>query len=138
LYASEGITCTSSFPLHEYPFKHYTPGRWRPTFRQVMGTGRDDQASGALVAEDNPVNSRVVFLQPRRLGYTADAVGNGLESFPAPGPFFSALSTADLQPELPCERLDSRNRLLPAVNDQQAVVIDSVIRGLEQRPCLRP
>jgi PAS domain S-box-containing protein len=45
-----------------------------------VGKGRDPSLMKLLVAEDNPINRRVLNLQLQQLGYQADSASNGLEA----------------------------------------------------------
>lgn len=54
-----------------------------------------------LVAEDNPVNQKMIGLQLKRLGYASHAVGNGVEAVQAAGGLRYALILMDIMmPEM--------------------------------------
>ncbi|MEZ4300792.1 MAG: ATP-binding protein [Polyangiaceae bacterium] len=85
--------------LHDEPFVVRAPVRradLRRALSRLWGVSRPSMstplpvvpfepsdAPSVLVAEDNPVNQRVVCLMLERLGCSADVVGNGLEALAA-------------------------------------------------------
>jgi len=78
--------------------------------------------STILVAEDNPVNREVALFQLRKLGYSAEAVGNGLEAVAAVQARSYALVLMDCQmPEL--------DGLAATKQIRDAEVADSQARG---------
>jgi signal transduction histidine kinase/CheY-like chemotaxis protein len=98
LLTSRGTTPSSTLKVHAQLAKPVKPRELYATIVSALGSGSQAESARAsasslfdpdfsrryplciLVAEDNPVNQRVLMLMLNRFGYQAEAVGNGRDA----------------------------------------------------------
>jgi CheY-like chemotaxis protein len=93
-----------------------------------------------LVAEDNAVNQKVALMLLKRLGYTADAVGNGVEVLQALGTKIYDLILLDVQmPEMDgyetAQRVGMRWRRNEAARPRMIAMTGNAMQG-DREKCL--